>query len=406
MNAMRTSSLIALLLALPATARGAGFAVVEQSAVAGGTAGAGVARASDPAAAWYNPAAFAGRRGLFAAGGLLVTVPKLNAAALDSSWGSDVQTGPRTPPHIYLSYAHRPFAAGVSVNVPFGSAVIWPEDWAGRYEIVQSQLQVWRIAPFVAYRIWRIAVSAGMHVDFANLQIRRHLDFVDTEGTVDLDLNDTGFGGHASLFVDLGRWVSVGASYKSRTRLGLEGGARFDDTPLSFSGRTRDQHASAGYTLPDLVTFGVEVRPHRRVSAVLDLGVTIWSVYEKLEIDFDNETTPDVQQINNWETRLAVRAGTEVRVLPWLPLRVGMFYDPSPVPSATLAPSSPDSNRLGVTVGAGAQLPWGFALDAFYGYVHMLGQPSENPENLAAEYGGKLHLVGVGLRYAYDRDDR
>ncbi len=48
------------LLALNAhEASAAGFALVEQSAVAGATGGAGVARSTDPAAAWYNPAALA-----------------------------------------------------------------------------------------------------------------------------------------------------------------------------------------------------------------------------------------------------------------------------------------------------------------------------------------------------------
>ena len=116
--------LVSICLALhPGAAGGAGFAIGEQSALAGGTGGAGVARATDPAAAWFNPAATVCTPGLAASAGLLVLVPGIHASAKDGSWDQGLTTGPRLPPHFYLSYAYGPFAAGTAVNVPFGSSV-------------------------------------------------------------------------------------------------------------------------------------------------------------------------------------------------------------------------------------------------------------------------------------------
>ncbi len=146
-----------------------------------------------------------------------------------------------------------------------------------------------------------------------------------------------------------------------------------------------------------------EVRPLRRLTLLLDLGITLWAVYDRLKIDFQNEATPDVEQLNLWRTRVSVRGGGEYQALPWLTARLGLFYDPTPVPGETLVPASPDSNRLGFTTGLGVALPWGLHADAFYGYVHMLGQPAQNPENLQARYGGRLHLCGVDLRYTWSR---
>lgn len=169
---------------------------------------------------------------------------------------------------------------------------------------------------------------------------------------------------------------------------------------MAFSNKAFDQHATAaGMTLPDLITIGAELRPHRRVKAAADLGVTIWSVYERLLVDFESESTTDSEQINRWDTSVSLRGGAEVAILRWLSARAGLFYDPSPVPAATLAPNSPDSDRLGLTTGLGADLPWGLSIDLFYAYVHFLGQPSENDESLRAEYDGRLHMVGVGLRF-------
>ena len=387
------------LLAAPA-AWGAGFAVSEQSPVAGGTGGAGVARAGDPGAAWYCPAALADGGGLRLGAGILLAFPQITAAAQNGNWDARTSGTPSTPPHVYLSYARGPWAAGLAFNVPFGSTVSWPERWAGRFEIVSSKLMVFRLAPFVAWRFGRVALAAGVHVDLARLQVQRRLDFVDQEGQVKLDLSDVGVGGHAALYVDLlPGTLALAASYKSRTVLALEGSAQFD-APAAFEAQAHDQRVSAGYTLPDLITVGAHFAPHKRVAVVLDVGVAVWSVYQRLELDFEHDATSDVRQETRWETRVLVRGGAEVKALPWLTARAGMFFDPTPIPEDTLAPNSPDSDRLGFSVGLGLELPVGLAVDLFYTHVLMLGQPSSNPENLHADYAGNLHLLGVGLRWS------
>src|SRR5690606_33403542 len=70
---------IGLVLAGVATARAGGFAVAEQSAVAGGTAGASTARSDDAGAAWYNPAALTDGGGLRLGAGFLAAMPSLHA---------------------------------------------------------------------------------------------------------------------------------------------------------------------------------------------------------------------------------------------------------------------------------------------------------------------------------------
>lgn len=399
----RALLLQALVLLASTRALGAGFAIVEQSAVAGGTAGAGVARAWDPAAAWYNPAALAGRSGFHASAGILVVAPRLEAAALDGAWSARTESPARVPPFAHLAYGRGPFAAGLALGVPFGSSVVWPESWQGRFVAVSSQLQVIRLAPFVAWRLWKLGLAGGVHVDLGSLAIRRQLDFVDSEGRVAVELRDhAGLGGHASLFLDATPWLSLGLSYKSRTSFALEGEARFE-APLAMSGKAHDQRATAAYHLPDLIVLGAELRPHPRWSAVLDLGLTLWSVYDQLLVDFEDPATTDVKLRQEWRTRLSVRGGGEYRPLSWLAVRLGLFYDPTPVPSETLPPSSPDSHRLGVSAGLGARLPWGLSLDAFYSYVHLLGQESAASELLIARYSGSLHLAGIGVRYESGR---
>ena len=391
----------ALLLAVllcPAQTGAAGFAVSEQSPVAGGTGGAGVARAHDPGAGWYCPAALADGEGWRVAGGVLLAFGQITAEDLGGAWEEQTSaTPPSTPPHLYISYASGSWTVGLAANVPFGSTVLWPEDWTGRRETVSSQLASYRLAPFFGWRFGKVRLAAGIHVDITQLQVEKRVDFVDQEGEVKLDLFGVGVGGHFSIFVQVLEQLSLAATYKSRTGLTLEGTAAFDNVPAAFRSRAHDQTASAAYTLPDLIMAGVHYTPHPRVSLALDLGLTIWSVYDALEVDFADDSTDDLRQETSWETMVFVRGGAEVNALSWLRVRAGLFFDPTPIPERTLAPNSPDSDRFGISAGLGFALPLGLSIDLFYTHVLMLGQPSTNDENLRAEYAGNLHMLGVGI---------
>ncbi|HTM20725.1 MAG TPA: outer membrane protein transport protein [Kofleriaceae bacterium] len=388
---------VGLLLAVAGAARAGGFEVAEQSAAAGGTAGAATAREGDPGAAWYNPAALADGGGLRVGLGLLAAMPSVSASAMDGSWSAGSQNGPATPPHLHVSEARGRLAWGVAVGVPFGGGVSWPEDWQGRSEIISSQLEVFRVAPFVAWNLGSVRVAGGLHADFGRLRLRRSLDFVDTEGDVRLDLDGRGYGVDLACWWQARRDLAVGLSYKSRDTLGLHGGADFT-APDEFSAKTSDQHVGAQMHLPDRIGLGAAWR-HGALLALADLEVVTWSVNQELVLDFENEATPDVVQANRWRTTVGLRTGVEWTAKGGTWLRGGAFYDPSPAQAKTLAPSSPDANRLGVTLGAGRRLRRDLTLDGFYEYMQLLGRQTESMDSLQARYSGHAHLLGLDLRY-------
>lgn len=391
--------LIVASLFLPAAAHAAGFAVAEQSAVAGGTAGAGTARADDPSAAWYNPAALADGAGWRAGLGVMAASPSLTMRMTDGSGEETTESQLLTPPNVSLSWASGERAYGVAVGVPFGAGVTWPTDWVDRYEIVSTRLEVVRVAPFIAWRFGKLSLAVGPHIDFGRLRLTRQLDFVDTEGRVAIDMWGVGLGIDASLAYELSRTVRLGVSYKSRTAISLDGDADFDDHPEAFSEKIPDQGVGADVTLPDRLAFGVSWRVVPRVTLLADLEVTVWDSWDRLVIDFEEEQTPDVTQVTDWHTTVAARAGAEWTATRMLTARGGLFIDPSPAPAETLAPTSPDSTRVGLTVGAGLAISKSLAVDAFYEYMQLLGQESENEDSLAAAYDGHAHFFGLGVRW-------
>jgi long-chain fatty acid transport protein len=391
---MRALALLATLCASTPALAG-GYAVSEQSAVAGGTGGASTARADDAGAAWYNPAALADGGGLRLGFGVIAATAQLSASG--DGFDADSESQLKTPPSLHASYAIGDLAFGLAAGVPFGSGVRWPSDWAGRHEIIASQITVFRVAPFVAYRLGRIRLAGGVHADFGRLQIERGLDFIDAEGDVAIDLDGTSFGFDLSAYAEVTGEIAVGLSYKSRGSMDLEGAADFD-APDEFSLRAVDQTAATRLDTPDRITAGVAI-DRGRWRALADLELTTWSVNDELVIDFERDATGEARQVNDWSTGVAVRGGGELDATPTTTLRGGLLVDVSPARAETLSPSSPDAHRLGATAGLSQALGRGVSLDAFYEYLQLLGRDSANMESLPARYGGSAHLVGLGVRW-------
>ncbi|HEU0033414.1 MAG TPA: outer membrane protein transport protein [Kofleriaceae bacterium] len=381
---------------VPSAALAGGFAVSEQTAVSSGTAGAGVARADDPGAAWHDPAALADGGGWRFDLSMIFARPSIEARALDGSWSESNEAAWVTPPHLDVSFARDRWAAGLSLGVPFGSGVTWPADWMGRHEIVSTELQVFRVAPFFAYRFGKLRVAGGVHADFGRLQIARNLDFIDTEGDVAIDMDGRGFGVDASAYYQASAALSLGAIYRSRTSLPVDGGANFT-APDAFSEKLADGGASSKLTLPDQLAVGGRYQLGR-YAVLADVELALWSTSDRLVIDFANEMTPDVAQAQAWSNTLSLRTGGE-----WtrdqLTLRHGLYFEQSPAPTDTLAPSSPDSSRLGLSAGASWRFDRAWSVDAFFETMWLLRRDSTNMDALAASYGGHALFGGLGVRW-------
>jgi len=396
--------LLILLVAAPAAhfigtcslAHAGGFAVSQQTAVSSGTGGAGVARGDDPGAAWHDPAALADGGGWRFDLSLIFARPSLEARALDGSWAEENDAAWATPPHLDLSYARGRWAAGVSLGVPFGSGITWPADWPGRHEIIATELQVFRAAPFFAWSFGKLRVAAGVHVDLGRLQIERNLDFIDMEGDVAIDMDGRGFGVDASAFLQARQDLTFGLIYRGRTRLPLRGGANFT-APDAFSEKVPDQGAKSELVLPDQLAIGG--RYHRGSYAVLaDVELTMWNTSDRLVVDFADTATPDVMQEQGWRTTISVRAGGE-----WtrgrLTLRHGTYVEQSPAPAERLAPSSPDSTRVGLSAGASWRFDRTWSIDGFVESMWLLRRDTDDMDSLQASYGGRATLAGLGVRW-------
>jgi long-chain fatty acid transport protein len=379
------------------SAHAGGLAVAQQNAVSAGTGGAGAARDDDAGAAWHAPASLADDGGVRIGFSLALAHPALQARSTDGTWTADTESKWATPPHLDASYASDDWAAGIAIGVPFGGGVTWPSTWPGATQAVRSDLMVIRFAPFAAYRFGPVRVSGGVHIDAARLQIQRNLDFIDMQGDVRLDLAGQGFGVDASAYYQPNPNLGFGLTYRSRTKIGFDGNANFT-APDAFSEKTPDQTASTSMTMPDQFVLGSRYR-RGPLTALLDIEYTRWSVNKRTTVDFTHDATPNAIQENNWHDTQTIRTGVEWRHTPKLTARAGGYFDPSPVPSQHLTPSSPDSTRVAATAGASYQFATTWSADLFGEHMWLLRRETTSVDTMPASYGGTALVVGVGVRW-------
>jgi long-subunit fatty acid transport protein len=391
------SLLTAALSLLPALGRGAGFELADQSVIAAGTGGAGVAREGDPGCVWYNPAALADGNGVRAGVALFLAVPRLTATSTDGAFmPTDSVVGVATPFSAQLGWSRGRWGVGLYAGTSHGSSLVWPEGWGGRFDSLSSSIRVIRAAPSFAVRVGPVRLGVGVHVDYATMEIARALDFVDVEGDTRLRLSGASAGADASIYWQVVPSLALGLTYQSRTVINLAGEATFN-TPDSFASRAPDQTIGSSLTLPDRFALGAAWR-RDRIALFGDVTLSLWSVRDVLRIDFSNPGTTDVNQPQSWRESFSLRAGVEGQVHTRVTLRGGAYYDHQAAPTDTLAPSSPDMARIGLTVGGSVRIHPALAADLSYAVAFLLPRDATGPDAILASYSGHAHIIGIAFR--------
>ncbi len=395
---MRQACFLLLSLSLATPAWGAGYTTADTSVAAMAAGGTATARKSDAAAAYKNPAATLFAPSLKVSLGAILAAPTLSAQG--ASFESQTQGGLSVPPHAHASYATEDFAIGASFTVPYGSGIAWPEDWTRRFDVVSADFKVLRTSVFVGGRYGMVSVAGGLLLDSAQLQVVRNIDFISDEGVVSLDTAASAVGGHASIFVEPNEWISVGFAWKSSTKFNLDGFASFE-TPQEFQSRATNGPVNTTLTMPHQLSFGLETRINSQIAINADVDVTLWSSVQQMAIDFEDEATEDVLKDRLWNTTVTPKVGVTYQPLDFLALRAGAYYDPSPVPAETVGPDSPDSSRLGLSLGIGLTMPGGTGIDLAYQRIEFQGATSSaTADNEALTFGGGVHLAGIALTYS------
>jgi long-chain fatty acid transport protein len=397
----------ALLVLAPGSARAGGFYVPEQGARAVGMGGAVVAAPGEVTGIFHNPASIA-TSGLVNAevGGLLV-FPNFTffRAPANDPFAPPAQSTVTFPASkntnrlgavpfvgVTSNLGVENLGVGVALYVPFGADLSFPDDGSQRNVVTSIALQAIHITPTVAYRFFdRFSLGAGLsYVNSSfTLDQRNATPFVlgspndfpnppaSSEGPTHIQATDTlKFGASfGALYSDPDDRFYVGASVMTPTMLNLRGTVNVQNSnilamndaqgnPLPAGQRT--DNAAINIPLPAIGRFGVMVKPVRQVAVEADFNYQAWSSTQTETIYFQHHyplfpqqgaQMNDVVLGRDYHDTVSLRLGAEVTPLdsPATPLklRAGVLYDQSPIDDRHFDLTTPDSDKWGISGGAG-----------------------------------------------------
>lgn len=321
-----------------------------------------------------------------------------------------------TPFYFNASYKLKEWLAlGLSVYTPYGSTVQWEDNWPGSHLVNNIELQAIYIQPLVSVKVaeW-LSLGGGPIFVTGGVNFNRNLNrtLTDEEGnrsnvTVDASgVNE--FGWSASAMFKATDDLNIGVNYRSEIIMNAEGGsADFQNIPNSPLTPFNDTTFDASLPLPAELTVGAAYQFDDKWLFAFDFNRTFWGVYESLDLDFADPSIPDSQNPRNYEDSNTWRFGAQYNATDKLVLRLGYYYDESPVQPGYFAPETPRNDSMGFTGGLSLDVTSRLAIDASFAYIRFdevdasYDYYTENGQQVPFEgtYKSVAFIPGLGVTY-------
>ena len=426
MRSVRFTFITMLACALAVPAFGSGFSIFEQGAKASGMAGAFAATADDPSAIFYNAAGIAQQRRIAAyAGATFINFSNEFTGDPNSAVTSGVEgkydRHTFIPPNVYAI-----LPIGDNITLGFGSYAAWglrtdwAEPWAGRYISEDADLKTMSFNPTIAWQTTdgRLALGGGIEYRRGRVFLAanrmalnpftgRIVDVANTRLASDYG-DDIGW--NVGILFKATDRLRFGATYRAAMDLDLEGRAEITQIPTgspqldAFISTQLPPNQAISTTLPfpAVASVGVAVSPNENWDIEFDITHMTWGRFKALDVAFETTPAASFTREQNWEDSSAFRLGANYNATAAWDVRLGAVYDQNPQPTESVSPLLPDSDRIGVSFGAGFHHgPW--IVDAAAFVLHFKDRSTEgrNPEGFEGVYEADAMLWSVNLGYRF-----
>ncbi len=390
--------------------------------------GAFSAQTDDPFAVHYNPAGLVHIARPMVSGGVHMIDPQLEVHNYHVASADPAVNGYRSfdddSPNLYVPHLGFAmpltdrWAAGLALYVPYGLDLEWSSNPAANpaaYNCFHSYYGRMVVTPAAAYRIdehWSIGFGVVLgrsetgieHLIYNPLVPALHGKRIKAE--LEDDFNHSF---NIGVLFQPVESVSLGLTYRSEAKAEFEGDIHVYGVPGLDTDISMDS-----IDHPQQIQLGVCYQPLPVLSFEVDLVWTEWSVAREQLTSFDTAFLvygPDAPQRlrREWDDTLQVKVGIEWQTTDILALRLGYFYDPSPIPEDSFDVLWPDGDKKTYSLGFGLDLG-DFTIDGVFQYIRTEADRQIGGEsvNLNHTYGdvpvslsAKGELWGAGLTLSY-----
>lgn len=405
----KISGLLLFMVFAAATTFGGGYQVGLHGAKNIGMGLIGTSLSYDASTYFYNPAGgvFINEKFSFS-GGLSLLMSRTTFQAMGMDYQTSIEHKMNTPFYFYAAFKpYEDLSIGLAVNTPYGNKLSWGKDWMGRYLIQDIAFKAITIQPSFSYKFHDV-VSAGIGLVMCtgNVELNKALplDSAGGEGAVNIEGDAFNVGVNFGVMVRPIKGLSLGLDYRSRINMFVDDGNATFSVPSSLEPNFPQNKVAVNLPLPANLDFGASYEINEKWMVGLNLCYVFWGVYDSLKFEFAT-TTPTVKETSSptlYENKLIVRAGAQYTPNKWLAVRLGGYYDPSPVPDDYLSPQTPSANAIGMTFGLSVVPVKNLSIDLSFLYVMGFEREGTySPENFGGTYKTTAYAPGFGLTYNF-----
>ncbi len=400
---------------LGGSAMASGYQVALQSNRSTAMANMGVGLRPDPSSIFFNPGALALMRQNGVQVGANLIYSNIAYQPFESAKVYRTENPTGTPFHVYAAFGPEDSNVkfGLGVYTPFGSSVQWEDNWAGRFSLTSLSLQAIYIQPTVSFALnENLSVGAGFIYAIGGVNLQRDIQDVylggQEYGSAELDGRASGMGFNVGVFFKPSEKFSAGINYRSRVDMKIdEGTATFRKSPLVPDEVIPSETSfTAELPLPSNLTLGISYQPLDRLTIGAEVMRAQWSAYKALTFNYGQEVGGESTTTapRNYESAFVYRLGAEYGLNEMLNLRIGAYYDETPVQEGYLTAETPDANTLGLTAGFGVNINENFVVDASFLYINKAQRdnvPRSGLDNPLGTYKSTAFIPGLSLTYKF-----
>jgi long-chain fatty acid transport protein len=301
---------------------------------------------------------------------------------------------------------------GLGIYSPFG---IGGRKWSGtgltREVSTNNQIGTVAANPVFAWRAspW-LSVGGGFYYQYAITRMEKMNDqsFVGAgDANSVLKGNGGGWGYNAGVLLFPGECVSFGFAYRSHSVI---------DQKMDFSisgiapaiqpivgGPSFQTGGNSSIDFPQVVSFGVGVRPTGKLTIAIDVDWGGWSSMKNLNLTLDRQV-PQAGVTNaviplNMQNAWQPKVGLEYKLDDRFAVRCGYAFVQTNVPDMAVGPGNPDANQHGVSLGLGYKRGK-FTFDFFY-LADFYQNRSVSNDILSGDYKNFANIVGTSMNYKW-----
>ena len=369
---------------------------------------------------------------------------------------------PSTPMYVYAGFKiYDNLSAGISVTTPYGSGLNWGQNWKGAHLVQDINLKSFAFQPTLSYKIFdRLSIGAGLMVmmgDFSMSRallpagslngfagvaplvpglgdmIKKYEDVAAVSTTLAGDA-DIKVGYNLGVMYDINDKFTVGLSYRSKVAMHVsEGTAKLDYVnelelkgmldkvnPILVAGGMSPVGVppldkgtfEAELPMPSNWNLGLTYKPTDKLLVSAEVQFVGWGAYDELNVQFTEEVLGgySIQADKKYMNTRIYRVGGQYAATDRLDVRLGAYYDESPVRTDYLNPETPSMDKLGLTTGFSFRPVDRLSIDFAFSYVTGFGRDgsytdidplTKQPRTFKGHYSVSAITPSLGLGYRF-----